>query len=70
MSGVPNQPIVAKVKDTVHRQAEFNDAQIRGKMSGADAEQATQDFTDFLTNLLQVAKTHRVQLMRGIDLFQ
>ena len=70
MAGIPNQSIVAKVKDTVHRQAEFNDSQVGGKVSGTDAEQAAEDFADFVPNLFQVAKAHAMKIMSRIELFQ
>ena len=64
MTRVPDQTIVAKVKNAVHREAEFNHAEVGCEMRCANTQQSTQHFADLVADLLQVAEAHAVKFVR------
>ena len=62
MAGVPDQPVAAKVERGVQRQAQLDDAQVRGKMGRAVAEQIAQRLAHLAGQLFQLVERQSFQI--------
>jgi len=70
MARVPDQAVLAEVKDAVQRQAQFNHAQVGGEMGASLCHQVAQHVTDFRRQFGQLADGHGLKCLRLVDLRQ
>ena len=54
VAGVPNQPVAAEIEHGVQGQAQLDDAQIRGEVRRAAADQVAQHLAHLAGQLLQL----------------
>jgi hypothetical protein len=67
MASVPDQPIPTEVKDSVQGEAEFNNAKIRGKMSGATCGDLTERLPHFGSQIIELVDAEALEIVRGLN---
>ena len=61
MAGVPDQAVAAEIEDAVEREAKLDDAEVRGEMSGARAEQVAEHVADLGPDFCELRDRHRLE---------
>ena len=60
--GVPDQPVARKIETQVQRQAQLDDAKVRGEVGRPDAEHAHQFVAHLLGQLVKLGVRERVEI--------
>ena len=70
MPGIPDEAVLAEIERQVQGQAKFDDAEIAGKVSGPNAEDAHQFVAHLLRQVGKLLLRQLVQIRRRLDLRQ
>ena len=70
VAGVPDEAVLAEIEGQVQGQAQLDDAQVAGEVSGANAQHAHQLVAHLLGQLDQLLIAERLQICGRLNLFQ
>ena len=67
MAGVPDQPVVAEVERLVQRQAELDDAQVRGEVGAAGRDEVAEHLAHLGGEPLELRQRELLEVVRRVD---